>query len=94
MAVISDPGRAPKGLVGDLFNEHAQDHADQHGDAQRCPEPQMEEGHAGVADVSADHVDVAVGEVDELDNSVNHGVAKGDEGVNTAQRQAVDHLLQ
>ena len=32
--------------------------------------------------------------VDELDNSVNHGVAKGDAGVNTAQRQAVDHLLQ
>ena len=50
-------------------------------------------GHAEVADVGTDHVDVAVGEVDELDDAVDHGVAQGHQRINAAQRHAVDQLL-
>ena len=44
---------------------------------------QDEDRHEG-----ADHEDVAVGEVDELDDAVDHRVAEGDEGVDRADRQA------
>ena len=40
----------------------------------------------------AHHEDVAVGEVDELDDAVDHRVAERDEGVDGAARQAVDEL--
>ena len=43
-------------------------------------------------DEDADHEDVAVGEVDELDDPVDHRVAEGDEGVDRADRQGVDEL--
>jgi hypothetical protein len=35
-----------------------------------------------------------VGEVDELDDAVDHGVAKGHQGVDSAQGDAVDQLLE
>ena len=41
----------------------------------------------------ADHEHVAVGEVDELDDPVDHRVAEGDQGVDRADRQGVDRLL-
>jgi hypothetical protein len=34
-----------------------------------------------------------VGEVDQLDDTVNHGVAQRDQGVEAAQGDAVDQLL-
>jgi hypothetical protein len=34
-----------------------------------------------------------VREIDEPQDSVNHGVAEGDQRVNRAERQAVDQLL-
>ncbi len=46
------------------------------------------------ADIGGHHQQVAVGEVDEAQDAVDHGVADGDEGVETAQGQAVDQLLQ
>ena len=42
---------------------------------------------------SAQHINVAVREVDEAQHAINHGVAKRDQGVNRALRQAVDELL-
>jgi hypothetical protein len=41
----------------------------------------------------AHHEHVAVGEVDELDDPVDHRVAQGDEGVDRADRQRVRDLL-
>src|SRR5919201_578416 len=38
------------------------------------------------ADERAHHVDVAVGEVEELEDPVHHRLAKGDQGVNVAVR--------
>jgi hypothetical protein len=34
-----------------------------------------------------------MGEVDQVDDAVDHGVAQGDQGVHTAQDQAIDDLL-
>ncbi len=45
-------------------------------------------------DVAADHVDLAVGEVNHADNAVHHRIADGDQRIGTAQRDAVKHLLQ
>ena len=47
-----------------------------------------------VADVGADHVDVAVREVDQAQDAVDHRVAQGDQGVDRPERQAVDQLLE
>ena len=44
-------------------------------------------------DKGADRKDFTVGEVDKLENAVDHGIAKGDGGVDKADGQAVDHHL-
>ena len=41
----------------------------------------------------ADHEDFAVGEVDELDDPVDHRVAQRDQGVDAADRQRIEELL-
>ncbi len=46
-----------------------------------------------VGDHGAQHHHFAMGEVDELDDAVHHGVAERDHGVNRAEREAVDQLL-
>ena len=42
---------------------------------------------------SSKHVDVAMGEVDELDDAVDQGVTQGDQGIHAAQDQPENHLL-
>jgi hypothetical protein len=41
----------------------------------------------------ADHEDLAVGKVDQLDDAVHHRVAQCDDGVDTTKHQSVDDLL-
>ncbi len=42
----------------------------------------------------AHHGDFAVGEIDELENAVHHGVAQRDQRIDAAQHQAIDELLE
>ena len=42
---------------------------------------------------TADHVNLTMGEIEHAQNAINHLIADGNEGINTAQRQAVDQLL-
>jgi hypothetical protein len=42
---------------------------------------------------SADHEQIAVGEIDHGQNTVYHCVAKGYQSVNTAQLQSIENLL-
>ncbi len=42
----------------------------------------------------ADHIDVAVGEVDEAEHTVDHGVSDGNEGEDSAPGETVDELLE
>src|SRR3990167_8328804 len=44
-------------------------------------------------DKSPDHKNLAVGEVDEFQHSVDHGIAQGDERVHEAQNNAIDEDL-
>ena len=53
---------------------------------------QRGDDHKG--DIAANHIDLAVGEVDHADNAVHHRIADGDQRIGTAQRDAVKHLLQ
>ena len=55
----------------------------------RLPEDLVEHEDRGE---DADHEDVAVREVDELDDAVHHRVAQRDQGVDRAAREAVDEL--
>ena len=57
------------------------------------PEPRERDDHRE-GDHGADHHHLAVREVDQLDDAVDHGVAERDDGVHAAQRQAVDDLLE
>ena len=43
---------------------------------------------------SADHEQIAMGEVDHRQNAVDHRVAQGDQRVDTAQLQRVKRLLE
>ena len=53
-----------------------------------------EEGTGGViGDHCADHVDVAVREVDEAQDAIDHRVAERDQRVEAAPGDAVDELL-
>ena len=42
----------------------------------------------------AHHQHLAVREIDQVDDAVNHGVAKGDQRVHATQDQAIDDLLE
>ena len=42
----------------------------------------------------AHHEQIAVGEIDHGQHAVDHGVAQGDEGVDAAQLQGVEYLLE
>ena len=46
------------------------------------------------AEKSADHEQIAVGEIDHSQNAIDHGVAQGDERVDAAQLQSVKRLLE
>ena len=46
------------------------------------------------ADVRADHEDLAVGEVQELQDPVDHRVPDGDQAVEAPERQARDELIE
>ena len=47
-----------------------------------------------IAGEGAQHVDVAMREVDQAQDPVDHRVAERDEGVDRAERQPVDELLE
>ena len=52
-----------------------------------------EQGEVAERDEEAQHEDVAVGEVDQADDPVDHGVAERDEGEDGAAGDPVDGLL-
>jgi hypothetical protein len=41
-----------------------------------------------------DHEDVTVGEVDELQEAIDHAVAESDQGVDRSQGKSIDQLLE
>ena len=97
-------GRVAQRLIGDLVHHDAQHNAE-HNACQNCQRDgdggvrlRQRGNHAGrhnpVDDIGADHHNVAMGKVDELDNAVNHRVAQCDQCINAAHLQAADQILQ
>ncbi len=97
--------RAVGGALDDGGSQPGDDAGNQHGDDEpnicapdgdaaehplaEKPDQQLD------ADESADGDDLAVGEVDELKHTVNHGIAQGDGGVDEADGDAIhQHLRQ
>ncbi len=77
------PVRAP-------LQEHPQEAGQGNGQAEGHRPGPGEEPHPHDRRVGGHHQQVAVGKVDEAQDAVNHGVTDGDEGIETAQGQAVD----
>jgi len=93
----------PQRLVGHLLHGHGQHGAVAHGQNERKgqPEPGMgvhqalggEIAQKDDAHIAAGGEDRAMGEIDQRDDAVHHGVAEGHQGVDAAERQAVNQLL-
>jgi hypothetical protein len=80
----------PQGPESHPLQDHAQKGGRRHpqGTGQEeidFPGSQKQHRHKGAA-----HVDFPLGKIDQAQNPIDHGVAQGDEGVNTAGGQAVD----
>ena len=53
-----------------------------------------ERRHGVIADERPHHEHVTMGKIDKAQNSIDHGVAQRQQGINRPQRQPVDHLLE
>ena len=84
----------PQGLVGQLLDDHAQYRAHQHGKQHAHDGRQIVLGRGEKADVSAHHDHVSVGEIQHFGDTVDHGIAQGDDGVDAAQADAADQIVQ
>ncbi len=93
---------SPQGFVGDPFQDdsddghQAHDHEGQDQDTDDRTEG-LGQSHGrkqGESQIGTDGEQVPVGEVDQLHDPVDHGVPKGDEGVNSPHSQSVGQLLE
>ena len=87
-------------LVGNLLDREAvaagQNDGNQNGEDDDQRQRQAERGQTHQrhhADISANHVNLAVGEVNQADDAIDHGVANGNQRINAAEGEAVDNLL-
>ena len=94
------PWRVPQRAVGEPLHDHrdgdrgddrAEHHDRQHPEGQGALE---ERAPGGEGPEGADHEDLAVGEVDQLDDAVDHRVADRDQRVQRPEGQPVDQLLE
>ena len=96
MAVIRAEirGASPDRQIGSPVDGHSQ----QGGQRQGHAEPASHQGrancdHPEVSAIGGDHQDIAVSEIDQAQYPVNQRIPDGDQGIETAQVQSVDDLL-
>ena len=89
-----------QGTISEQLDQHAKNRADQHG-----PEQDSSRCHPGIGQKvmdprsrvesrkGTDHQNIAMGEVDELQKSVDHAVAKCDQGIDRPEGETIDQLL-
>ena len=95
MAVMSTArGGLTQGLVGQTLDDHAQHGAYRHGQQYPHDGGQAEGAGGEETDICAHHDDVAVGKVEHFGDAVDHGIAQGDDGVDAAQADAVDQIIE
>ncbi len=96
MAVIrtaSGPAWLAQRLVGQALNKNTENGTDHTRENYRCPAREAEIRRGTERDIGTDHDDIAVSEVEHLGDTVDHGVAQRDDGVDAAHGQAVDQVL-
>lgn len=79
-------------MVRETLDDNAQQGANRNRQDYRRPKRQAELHHHDEHNVAANHDDIAMCEVNELDNAVYHAVAQGHQRVNAAKAKAVNHL--
>ena len=79
-------------MVREPLDDNAQQGANRNRQDYRRPKRQAELHHHDEHNVAANHDDIAMCEVNELDNAVYHAVAQGHQRVNAAKAKAVNHL--
>ena len=100
-------GASRKGPVAHPFHddshERGQKHGDQNGEYQNHPSGQCgcragseqgkeSHGHAQ-ADIGSHHEDVAMGEIEQHEDAVYHGIAQRNEGIKTPPLKGIDEVL-
>ena len=81
-------------LVGKSLNNNTERGADNNSQHNAHPRRPAEIGGSAEAHVAAYHDNIAVREVQHLGNAVNHRVAECDDGVDAAQTDAADQMIQ
>ena len=89
-----DSGGVTQGAVGDLVHEHAESGGTDDGHHHGHRPGQAEKRGAVENEIRAQHQDIAVGEVDEAQDAVHHGVADGDEAIERTQREGIEKVLE
>ena len=92
------PGLVAQWAIRQFLHDEAKQASNEHGrDDRRDKGATKDLGHDGGKEeshVGADHENVSMSEVDEAHDAVHHRVAQGDQGVDAADLDAVDELLQ
>jgi len=83
-----------QGLVSQPFNGNTQQRCTEHGQQQGRHERQAQIYGGQKTEKGPHHEHVAVGKIDHGQNPVDHGIAQGDERIDTTQLQSIQHLLQ
>jgi len=96
------PRRIAQAAVGDAFDQDIHQHGHRNrpddGDrqlhsARQAGEAAVQQAQDGQADHGADHQHVAVGEINQVEHAVHHGVAEGHQRIHAAQHQSIEDLL-
>ena len=82
-----------QGLVCQPLHQHTQKGCHHHGNQQRRYNGQPGNGHGKKADIGANHVNITMGEVYQLDNAINHSIAQRNQCINAAQGDTIYQLL-
>src|SRR5438552_4091948 len=87
-----------QGTISEPLDGHAQDRANNHRPQQHDQAAAQGFGREIPGQVvpgeRPDHEDITVGEIDEAQHAINHGVSESDEGIDRTQRNPIDELLE
>ena len=88
------PGSAPQRPKGEPLQQQSHRRGDDDGPQKRHGKRRARLAHDEQADERPEHEDLPVGHVDDVEHSEDERVSQRHDGVDAAQRDAVDQLLE
>ena len=82
-----------QGLVSQPLHQHAQKSRHHHRNQQGRYNGQPGDRHGKKADIGTNHINITVGEIYQLDDTINHSIAQRNQCINTAQGDTIYQLL-